>query len=155
LIVAEKTITDTIAEELTEIYLKNEWWHTKKLSKSEALKYHKALLDKGNILVYREDNELLGYVEFWNINFEQFGKLICKEPFSPLIQNVTDGNIAYLANTWINPKYRHTKVYRILKMNFFTVNYHCEYFVGEALRKKTQPVKVFKRDQLIKGVNNG
>jgi ribosomal protein S18 acetylase RimI-like enzyme len=148
--------TVDIIDELLDVYYKNEYWHQNKMPEEEARKYHKKLLEQGNIIPYVDNGNLLGYVEFWRINFEQFGKIICKVPFSAYLQNVTDGNIAYLANVWINPEFRHSGVIKALKMKFFAANYKCEYFVGEALRKRTQPVKVFKRRDILKqGVRDG
>jgi len=106
------------------------------------------MLDKGNLIVYVEDGILLGYCEFWRISFEQFGKLICHEKFIAPFENTTDGEICYVANAWIHPDHRQGVVYKRLKSKFFRLNCRCKYFVGQALRKKTQPVKVFKRSGL-------
>jgi ribosomal protein S18 acetylase RimI-like enzyme len=143
-----------VISQLTDIYLSDaEWWHERKLTEEDAKRYFRKLFLQGNIVYYLSelDNELLGYVESWRINFEQFGRLVCHAPFSAYNENVTGGNIAYLANTWIKPEHRRTNVYRVLRLKFFTANYNCEYFVGRALRKKTQPIKVLTRSQINKG----
>jgi hypothetical protein len=139
---------ENIIEQLNKIYYNEEYWHTSKLSEEEATKYHSKLLDKGNILLCQELGVVLGYVEVWRINFEQFGRLICKEKFSAYLEDVSKGNIAYVANVWVDPKFRNSSVIKTLKLLFFKHNYMCEYFVGEALRKSTQPIKVFKKDSL-------
>jgi len=72
----------------------------------EAVKYHMKLLDDGNIIYYEENGVLLGYVETWNITYEQFGKLICHAPFSAYLEDVKTGNIAYVANVWVRPDMR-------------------------------------------------
>lgn len=143
-----------IVDQLIKIYYDEEYWHNKKLPHDEAVKYHMKMLRDGNIVYYEELGVVLGYYEVWRITFEQFGRLICKVPFSSYQENVKDGNIAYVANVWVDKKFRRGNVIRLLKFQFFNQNRHCEYFVGEALRKKTQPVKVFTRADLISDLFN-
>ena len=137
-----------ITEQLTTIYFTQEWWHHNKLPREEAMKYHSKLYNDGNITVYLKDEEVLGYLEVWRINFEQFGKLICHAPFSAYLQDIKSGNIAYVANTWIAPEHRGGVVYKYLRNSFFINNHSCDYFVGQAMRKRTQPIKVFKKSNL-------
>ena len=139
----------TIIEQLNDLYYTQETWTKKKISNEEITKYHQRLYDSGNIIVYRELGVILGYVEVWRINFEQFGRLVCHVPFSAYLENVKDGNIAYVANTWIDKNFRRSNVTKYLKDEFFKQNQHCDFFVGEALRKvSSQPIKVFKRKKL-------
>ena len=138
----------TIVEQLNEVYWKSEWWQSHNETPAGITNYHQAMLDKENIITYVLNGELLGYVEHWNINFEQFGRLICHEKFIAPLENTTDGNICYVANTWIKPEYRNSFVYKELKYKFFEQNSHCEFYVGEALRKKHCPIKVFKRSEI-------
>lgn len=137
-----------IVDQLTEIYLHEETWHKSKLNKEEADNYHATLLQQGNIITVSENDLLCGYVEFWRLNFEQFGRIICGEPFSALHENVSNGQIAYVANTFIHKQYRHGEVYRMLRDRFFEANKLCTHFVGEARRKKTAPLKIFKRGEI-------
>jgi len=137
-----------IINQLIKVYYAEENWHKKILSPKETEKYHKELLRKGRIIYVEEKGELLGYTESWRINFEQLGRLVCHASFSAYLENVTDGNIAYVANTWIKKEHRKGKIYKILRNRFFSLNKDCEYFVGKALRKKTQPIKVFTRSQI-------
>ena len=134
----------SIIKQLNHLYYTEETWTTNKISNEEITKYHQRLYDSGNIIVYRELGVILGYVEVWRINFEQFGRLVCHVPFSAYLENVKDGNIAYVANTWIDKNFRRSYVTKYLKDEFFKQNQHCDFFVGEALRKKHKPIKVFK-----------
>lgn len=143
------TVDMTLAEQLTEVYLKYETWHKEKISKEEADKYHARLLSTGNIITVEKEGQLLGYVEFWRLSYEQFGRIIAGEPFSAYCEDVQSGHIAYVANTYILPEYRRGGVYRMLRDRFFEANKHCTHFVGEARRKKSAPVKVFKRSEVI------
>ena len=138
----------SIVGQLVDSYYKNEYWHKHKLAMEEAIKYHDRLLDTGNIIYYEENDELLGYAEFWRVNYEQWGRIVCGEHFSAYLENVQDGNICYVANIWIKPEARRSHTIKVLKLMFFKLNSHCDYFVGEALQKRTQPIKVFRRENL-------
>ena len=140
----------TITEQLTEIYLTKEWWVTpeEKLPVEVAHLYYDKLYKQGNIITCEKDGVLLGYVEVWKINFEQFGRIICHAQFCADAENIIDGKIAYVANVWIEPQLRSSWVTKILKIKFFKFASDCDYFCGMATRKKTQPVKVFKKSEL-------
>ena len=137
----------TIPEQLTEIYAL-ETWHKTRLSNEESNKYHDTLLNSGNIIVVNDGDRVVGYCEFWRLNFEQFGRIIAGEPFSATCENVQDGQIAYVANTYIMPQYRRGGATKMIKDRFMEVNKLCTHFVGEARRKSCAPVKVFKRNRV-------
>ena len=114
----------------------------------EARKYFMKLL-ANNIIYYEENGELLGYVEFWKLTYEQWGKIVCHEHFSAYHENVTDGNVAYVANVWVREDKRRSHVIKFLTLRFFEHCHNCTHYVGEALRKtSSQPIKVFKREHL-------
>ena len=143
----------TIVEQLTEIYLNEEnWYKNEKMPKEEADKYHWKLLNDGNIITISDGDILCGYVEHWRISFEQFGRIICGESFSGYHENISNGQIAYVANTYIRPEYRNSTTYKMLRDRFLDVNRDCTHFVGEARRKKSAPIKVFKREQLLERI---
>ena len=138
----------TIIDQLVRIYETEEPWHTTRLSREEAVKYHQKLYDDGCIIVYHELGVVLGYIEVWRLSFEQLGRCVCRHPFSAYLEDVKSGNIAYVANMWIDTKFRQGSVIKILKHLFFSSYHDCEYYVGESMSKKSQPVKVFKREDL-------
>lgn len=121
----------TVLDQLVKIYYEYEWWHRTKMPLKEAYKYHRNLLEKGNILYYEENNEILGYCEVWKVTSEQLGRISYGFSFSAYFENVKDGDIAYLANLWINPKVRHTHTIKILKLLFFKYVEGCRYITGE------------------------
>ena len=139
-----------IVDQLIEIYLKYENWHTTKLDKEEARKYFNKLIETGNILYHEEEGEVLGYVEVWKLNYEQWGRVVCHAPLSAYLEDVSKGHIAYVANVYIKPEHRRSKVAKILKMRFFKATINCRYFVGHALTKKSQPIKVLTRNAMLK-----
>lgn len=138
-----------LVSQLNQIYYEEEWWIKEKISLEEITRYHNTVLEQGNLITQTDGDILCGYVEFWRINFEQFGRIICGERFSPLDQDVWSGYIAYVANTFIRPEYRNGVTYRMLRNRFFEVNAGCTYFVGNARRKKSELVKVFKVDKIM------
>ena len=129
-----------------------ETWHKKKLDEANATDYFTVLLERGNIITISQDNLLLGYVEFWRLNYGQFGRIVCCEEFSAIQEDVQTGNIAYVANTFIRKEYRKGEVYKMLRDRFFEANKACDYFVGEARRKKVGLIKVFKRDKILERI---
>ena len=142
------TIMDII-NQLVNIYFKYEHWQKNKMPYDIAYAYHKKLYELGNMQIYEEKGKVLGYVEFWLINFEQFGRIICHETFYADGENVIRGNIAFVANVWVDPQYRNSYIIKELKLKFFKNTFHCDYFVGEAIRKtSSQPIKVFRKSDL-------
>lgn len=137
-------------DKLIRVYLEEEHWHGNKLSEADAARYFETLIAKDRLIVHLEEGNIAGYVEWWRINFEQFGRLICHEPFFIELEDIETGPICYVANIWIDPKWRRSHVLGCLKEGFFRENESAKFFVGEALRKKTQPVKVFKMQESFK-----
>jgi len=140
----------TITDQLTDIYLNKEWWvrEEDKLPIKIAKNYYDKLLKDGNILTCEFDGQILGYVEAWKINFEQFGRIVCHADFCADGEDILNGNIAYVANVWIDKPYRRSWVTKDLILKFYKFTHNCDYYVGLATRKKTQPVKVFKKSEL-------
>lgn len=134
-----------IIEQLVDIYLNKETWHKTKMSYEDAYKYHQTMFDRGNIIIWEKQGIVLGYVETWRVNFEQFGRLVCGCDFYADAEDCQTGKIAYLANTWIHENHRSTNVIKMLKIEWLRKHFVCDYFVGEARRKNCSPIKVFNR----------
>lgn len=134
-----------LIDQLIKFYYEAEWWHETRLSEPEIKEYYRVLIGKGRLVTVMDENNLLGYCESWRINYDKFGKLLCHVPINIAEEDISTGNIAYVFSVYVDKPYRNTKVITSLKHRFFALNYDCDYFVGEALRKKHQPVKVFKR----------
>lgn len=135
----------SIIEQLTDIYLNEENWYAQaKMPKEEADKYHQKLFDLGNIVTVLDGDLLCGYVEYWRLTFEQFGRIVCGEHFSAYHEDVQGGYLAYVANTYIRPAYRNGQTYKLLKYGFFRANDQATHFCGTAVRKKAGLIKVFK-----------
>jgi hypothetical protein len=140
-----------LLEELVRFYYAYDKFQTNYLQPEEALKYHGAILSKGRVChVGGEEGELLGYCESWRLTYEQFGRILCGEPFFVESEDIEHGPLAYVANVTVHPSARRGRVIKELTSQFFEKNKDAEYFVGEAKRKKTQPVKVFKMQEAYK-----
>ena len=144
-----------LSELLTDCYLTQQPWQEFFMPREDAIQYFEAMIRRGNIIAYHDQNKLLGYVEFWHINFEQFGRLVAKAPFFTLEEDTEHGNLCFVANVWIKPDFRRGMVFKALELLFFKMNNRCEYYCGTALRKRTQPIKVFKRENLCSGLFRG
>ena len=138
-----------LAEQLAEFYHKYDPVHEEdNLERSSRL--FQILLDKNRIITcFGPDGELIGYVESWRIDYQQLGYLICHAGYPINFDNwdIENGNICYLTNIIIHPDYRFKYVIQYLKLEFMRQNYSCDYFIGQAYRKKHQPLKVFTRQK--------
>lgn len=138
-----------IIEQLTNIYLNKEFWHKNKLSESEANLYHERLLMQGNIITYIRDNELLGYLEYYRINFEQLGRIMCNYTLAHN-EDLLSGNIAFINRMWIREDYRNSIPYITLSKEFLIKNKDANMFVAIQNHKKHKPFQIYSRDELLK-----
>lgn len=139
-----------IINQLTDVYHNFETWHKQKLTREQSNEYHERLMINGNILTYIKSGELIGYLEFWRINFEQLGRLVCGQPVLTDIEDLLSGNIAYINNMWINPDDRGGFAFEFLASMFLSRNKDAEFFVAFRNLKHNKPIQVYKRDELIK-----
>lgn len=139
-----------IVNQLTNIYLTKENWHVNKLSKEEADQYHERLLMQGNIITYVKEDKLIGYLEFYRINFDQWGRLVCGEKIAVLEENILDGKIAYINNMFVSEDERGLEAFNYLGRLFLSKCIDCNYFTTFRRLKKSQPIKVYKREEIFK-----
>lgn len=110
---------------------------------------------QGNIITYIKNGELHGYLEFFRINFEQFGRKVCDLPIYALEEDILNGNIAYINNMWINPEDRNGDAFHMLAAMFLARNKDAEFFTAFRRLKKSEPVKVYRREDLIRFYSKG
>lgn len=152
-------LESSVLDQLYDIYLTKEWWHTTRLTRDQFYTYTARLIEHGNIFYVMDKEKVVGYTEVWKINFEQFGKLICGEPIHASENDVQTGKLGYVANVWIDEAYREKfgnmdGVVKKMRKMYYDFTADCEYHVGQAKRKNAQLVKVFRADKL-KGVKYG
>lgn len=140
----------TIVEQLTQVYLTKEKWHKRYLSEEEANKYHERLIMQGNIITYVDNGELIGYLEFWRINYTQLGRILCDNPIITDVEDIISGDIAYINNMWIREDARGTEAFNILGNMFLVKNQDAQIFCCVRRMKHHHPIQIYKRDELIK-----
>ena len=120
-----------IVIQLLNIYYTQELWHNKYLPLPEAIRYYNHLLNKGNLIYQTDDKgEIMGYLEFFKIDYDQFRKLAENKGFPVLEENISDGNICWISDVFIDEKHRNNSVYKNLKGSLFNAAKNCEYFAG-------------------------
>lgn len=139
---------DDILKQLYDIYLNFEWWDTPKKPRYNIDFYHKTMIDKGNLFYEVVDGKIVGYCLALKLNYEQLGRMICKENINHMKEDLLSGNVAYVFGLWVDQENKESDTMLKLKKKYFEFTKDCDYFVGEALRKKCQPLKVFNRKHL-------
>jgi len=119
-----------LIEQLVKIYFEKENWHQKKLDKESAEKYFEKMLSDGVITYCEKENKIVGYEEIWLITAKQLNKIKNHKPFSAMDENITKGTIGFLANVWIDPKYRHNEVAKKFKKAWNYKTKNCNLFTG-------------------------
>lgn len=139
-----------IVDQLTSIYLTKEQWHKNKLTVEESNNYHARLLLNGNIITVIEEDTLKGYIEFWLINYEQFGRLVCNQPVLTDVEDLLNGNIALINNMWISEEDRNGEVFETLATMFLARCKIAEFYVAFRRVKRHQPIQVYSRAEIMK-----
>ena len=112
----------TIPEQLTDIYYKHEHWHAFKLPYNQAIRYHEKRIKNGEMQVYLENGEVLGYYERHFVY-----------------------NVCFLDNAWIKKECRRGKVFRELYKKFWnTLPEHITHIFGEHEETVFRKVKINK-----------
>ena len=136
--------------QLIDIYYFKETWHKNKLPVKQAFIHFETAFFRENLIVSVDNKgNVLGYMEYWRINYEQLGRLLCKDDFLYDLEDTSSGNICYFANTWIDPRERKDEVFRQMKHLFFVNNKNCEVIVGEP-SKRPNTVKIYKKPEVDK-----
>jgi len=133
-------------KELVNLYYEEPFQDTK-LTQAQAERYFAHMLSAGCLATASRGEQLVGYVEYWRVSFELFGRLLCCDPINIYEEDIVGGPVCYLSDIYIKPQYRRTSVITELKYKFFNDNGACSYFVGEAKRKKVGMVKTFSRQE--------
>jgi hypothetical protein len=124
-----------LSELLTKCYFENQPWQERRYPEPTMIKYFNEMIRRGNIIAINTETELIGYLEFFRVNFEQFGRIVCQAPFFNLDENTTDGNICYITNMWISSDFRRGMVFKELEIRLFKATETCEYFAGHRVRR--------------------
>lgn len=138
-----------IVEQIESIYRNKLHPNRIMLEHNEALKYFGRLLMNGNIITYVIDDELFGFIEFWRISYEQFGRICCNWTLAH-DEDLLNGEIALITRMWINPDLRNGEVFNTLAFTFLDKNKDAKHFATFQHQKKHKPLQVYSREELIK-----
>ena len=119
------------------------------LSYSEALQYFERLMMNGNIITFIKDGELLGFIEFWRINFLQFGRICCNITLAH-DENLLDGNICLITRMYIRPDDRNGHTFLHLGSQLLEKNKDVDFYAAMQMHKKHKPLQVYPREMILK-----
>lgn len=99
-----------ILTQIIESYLSLDYEpNTNLLEYDEAKEYFHDLLKSDNIVyLFDGDGVMTAWMEVWFLNEEQISRVILDKEdfFNPRKENILNGNICYVADLFIQPKYR-------------------------------------------------
>lgn len=119
------------------------------LPHDEAIKYFERLMIKGNIITYVQNGELLGFLEFWRINNEQFGRICCNQTLAHE-EDLFSGNICLITRMYISPTLRNAETFINIGREFLEKNKTATHYVAMQFHKKHKPLQVYSRNDILK-----
>jgi hypothetical protein len=103
----------------------------------------------GNIITYVKDGELLGFIEFWRISYEQFGRVCCNLSLDHG-EDLLNGNICLITRMYIIPGLHFGETFINLGRLLLEKNKNCVFFTAQQEQKKHKNLQVYTRDQVLK-----
>lgn len=119
------------------------------LPNDEAIVYFERLLMNGNIITYVKDGELLGFLEFWKISKEQFGRLCCNETLAHE-EDLLNGDVALITRMWITPDLRNAETFINMGREFLSRNINATHYAAMQFHKKHKPIQCYSREKILK-----
>lgn len=120
-----------------------------KIHGQEALDYFERLIMNGNIITYIQDGELLGFLEFWRISYEQWGRICCYISLAH-DEDLLSGNICLIANMWIKPDLRNGETFLHLGRTFLEKNKDATHFAAQQHQKVHKRFQIYTREEVLK-----
>lgn len=119
------------------------------LSSDEAKKYFERMMMNGNIITFVKDGQLLGFLEFWKVSYEQFGR-ICANVTLTHDEDLLSGNIGLITRMWITPDNRNGEAFLYLGREFLRINKECSHYAAMQMQKKHKPLQVYTKEEILK-----
>lgn len=142
----------SIVEQINKIYQEILPKNPIMLSNEEACEYFERLIMQGNIITYVNNGELCGFIEFWRIDYSQFGRLCCNITLAH-DEDLLNGNVALITRMWVNPEYRDGKAFALLAAMFLAKNKDASHFAAMQFHKKHKPIQCYSREEILKHYN--
>lgn len=138
-----------LIDDLVQAY-ENSNHHWGKISKDEAYRYYLYITNNDSVLTYYYGNTLIGYLEYWILDFEQLGRLICYTDFNIYEEDIAYGPICYVSDIWSKDAIRNKGLFKTMKRDLLLKNPGQDFIVGESFRRQRHPCKVYNRDEATK-----
>lgn len=138
-----------IIEKITDIYENVLPKNPIMLSHEEALKYFERLMMNGNIITYVRDGELLGFIEYWKITYEQFGRLCCNLTLTH-DDDLNNGNICLITRMYIVPDLRNAETFINLGRTLLENNKEITHYAAMQFQKKHKPIQVYTKEEVLR-----
>jgi len=138
-----------IIERITYIYENNLPKCPIMLPHSEGIQYFTRLMMNGNIITYIQDGELLGFIEYWRVNMEQFGRICCNLTLTH-DEDLNSGEICLITRMYIIPDMRNAHTFIHLGSQLLAKNRDADFYAAMQFHKKHKPLQIYTRDQILK-----
>lgn len=119
------------------------------LEHDEAIQYFTRLMMNGNIITYVKDGKLLGFLEFWRVSYEQFGR-ICAGVTLDHSEDLLSGNIGMITRMYIVPDMRNAETFINIGREFLRLNMNVTHYAAMQFHKNHKPLQVYTREQILK-----
>lgn len=139
----------TIVERLVEIYNEITVESPFKLKGQEALDYFERLLMNGNVITYIQDGELLGFIEFWRLSYDQWGR-ICSNLTLTHDEDLIEGPVCLITRMWIKQDLRNGEAFLYLGRIFLDKNKDTTHFAAQQPLKRHKPLQIYSRDEVLR-----
>ena len=138
-----------IINRITQLYLTELPKCPTMLAQGEAEKYFERLMMNGNIITYVQDGELLGFLEWWAITPEQFGRVCLNIPINHQ-EDLLNGEICLITRMWIIPDLRNAQTFISLGTQLLRKNMTATHYVALQYHKHWKPIQVYTRSEILK-----
>lgn len=92
---------------LIDTYNNKEDWHTTRMEHWQVKEHFRRQLTHDNVtFMTGTDDEIVGYLEIYWLNKYQAANVMNNKFFDVLEENLTEGDIVYVASAYLEPKYR-------------------------------------------------
>jgi hypothetical protein len=139
----------TIVERISEIYDEITLDSPCKLHGQERWDYFERLLMNGNIITYSVDGELQGFLEFWRLSYDQWGR-ICANLTLTHEEDLLEGPVCLITRMWIKPDLRNGETFIFLGRAFLERNKDTVHFAAMQEHKRHKPLQIYSREQVLK-----
>lgn len=138
-----------ILEQIVRIYDEITLESPCKIKGQECIEYFERLMMNGNVITYIVDGELQGFLEFWRLSYDQWGR-VCSNLTLAHEEDLIHGPVCLITRMWIKPDLRNGETFLYLGRTFLEKNKDTEHFASQQPRKKHKPLQIYTRAEVLK-----